>query len=329
MGSFVGSRHTALVHDDPDLRPVMPARHEAPRRRVRLSRAALSRAVLSRAAQAGLSLALLAPLLLSALPYRMPGVAPESAVAAPGTRAMWVWTAAAPADVVAWARAHGVTTVFAYVDRAPAAADTSRLQDLRRRCDDAGIVLDALGGDPSWVTDHATAVAWRRTVDRLGIFHGVHLDVEPYLLPTWTTQQATLVSGFLTLLDQLREDDSPIEADVPFWYETVPVGSDNLADAVLDRVDALTVMSYRDTATGSNSTMAVSADLLRRAATAAKPLRLGAETQALPDCAHCSFHGDSAAQFRTALAQVDTAARRFPSFAGIAVHDYLTWRSMT
>jgi hypothetical protein len=189
-------------------------------------------------------------------------------------------------------------------------------------------VLDALGGDPSWVTDQPAALAWRRTVDALGLFHGVHLDIEPYLLAGWTTGRDALVASFLALLDRMREADSPVEADVPFWYATVPVGTDNLADAVLDRVDALTVMSYRDTAIGDNSTVAVAADLLRRASAAAKPLRLGAETGDLPGCAHCTFHGDSATQLSRALSQVDTAARRFPSFAGIAVHDYQTWREM-
>ena len=76
----------------------------------------------------------------------------------------------------------------------------------------------------------------------------------------------------------------PLEADVPFWFGQYTVGGRNLADEVLKRVKAVTVMSYRDTGTGPNSMLAVSQDWLARGAAAGKRVRLAAETSPLPDC---------------------------------------------
>jgi hypothetical protein len=283
---------------------------------------------LAAVAQTAAALILAAGLLIAAAPLALPGRAPETAIAPPGTRAMWVWQQASPSALTAWAAAHDVRAIFVYLNQP--APDVPTLTDLRHRCDAAGIQLDALGGEPAWTTDHATALAWTETVDRLGLFHGIHVDVEPYLLDTWNADRPRLVAAYLQLLDALADPagNRPLEVDVPFWYGTVPVGRRTLADEVLDRADAITVMSYRDTPTGANSMLDVSRDLLDRAARAAKPARLAAETQPLADCPYCSFHGDSQAALATSLSVADRAARHYPAFAGIAVHQYSSWAAL-
>ncbi|MBG0831126.1 hypothetical protein HS041_25530 [Planomonospora sp. ID67723] len=254
--------------------------------------------------------------------------------AAAGTRAMWLWRpdAVRPVDVLAWARARGVREIFVHADaRLPSSASRlARLRELKRGADTARIRLTALGGDPEWAADHAAARTWQRAVLGTGLFAGSHVDVEPYVLPRWRTDQAGTVTGLLRMLQLLQADDArPLEADVPFWYHTVPAGPrTTLADAVLARVDAVTVMSYRDTASGPNSLMAVGADMLARATRAGRPVRLAAETAPLADCPYCTFHEEGGARMTAALAEVDVAARAYPAFAGIAVHHYPSWRAM-
>jgi hypothetical protein len=238
-------------------------------------------------------------------------------------RAMWLWSAADPAAVVPWATAQGVTEIFVSVPWQPTAAQLARLKDLRARTRAAGVRLSALGGDPAWALDAASAVAWRKRATATGLFDGIHLDVEPYLLPGWTTDQRRIVAGYLAMLDAVRAaGPEPLDADVPFWLATVPAGTGNLADAVIARVHAITVMSYRDSAAG---VLDVGADLLGRAQSAGRPVRLAAETQPLADCGYCTFATQSRTGLDAQLSMVDTGAAGYTSFKGVAVHDYDSW----
>jgi hypothetical protein len=246
------------------------------------------------------------------------------------TRAMWLWGDNPAAEVVTWAASKGVSEIFVHV--APSVltnGDLGRMQQMKQRADASKIKLTALGGDSSWATDHAAALAWQRTVVRTGLFDGIHLDVEPYLSDGWTTDLQGTLKGYLALLDKMRQGSVlALEADVPFWYGEHTVGRKNLADEVLKRVTAVTVMSYRDTGTGPNSMLTISQDWLARGAVAGKRVRLGAETNPLPECTHCTFAEEGAARLQQELAKVDAATRRTPAFAGVAVHRYSTWRSL-
>lgn len=250
--------------------------------------------------------------------------------AAGGTRAMWLWSAAPAAEVIAWASARGVTEIFAWTATDGAAfVDLPRLTGLKHRADAAGIRLSALGGDPSWVADPAAALSWQRAVARSGLLAGCHVDVEPHVLSGWATNRAAGVRGYLRLLDALRTaSDLPLEVDVPFWYGDIGVDGGNFADEILERVGAVTVMTYRNTATGPGSVLGVGADMLVRAAKAGRAARLAVETQPMPGSAHCTFHGMGEAAMSRVLAAVDGAARAYPAFAGIGIHHYDSWTEM-
>jgi len=242
-------------------------------------------------------------------------------------RGMWLWTRPPAADVVAFASTRRVNEIFVHV---PAAPDVLYLRELRKRASAAGIKLAALGGDTSWTTDHAAALAWQRAALGTGLFDAVHVDVEPYLLPTWNTAQATLAQQYLTLLGRLAAATTVrVEADVPFWYGQITVARKNLATEVLARVDAITVMSYRNTVTGPNSVLDIGRDFLTRAAAAGKPARLAVETQPLAECAHCTFATAGRAALDSALTKIDIAGNTTSNaYAGVAVHHYDSWRSL-
>jgi hypothetical protein len=247
-----------------------------------------------------------------------------------GTRAMWLWSKPAPAEVVAWAQAHGVREILAST---PAKPDLAWLRDLRARSAAAGIALAALGGEPAWTTQHAAALSWVRAVASTGLFDAVHVDVEPHALAAWQTDRAATAQQYVTLLAKLNGATTlRLEADVAFWYgEVLLPNRANLADEVLRRVDAVTVMSDRDTVAGPNSLTAVGADFLRRGTTFGKPVRLGVETQPLTECTHCTFAEEGASALDEALEQIEqieTAGPTSASFAGIAVHHYDSWRRL-
>ena len=134
--------------------------------------------------------------------------------------------------------------------------------------------------------------------------------------------------GYLELLDRLRALPVRLEVDVPFWYGSIPAPGGNLADAVLARVDAVTVMAYRDHALGENGILDISRDWMRRTTQAHVALTLGAETHPLPDCAHCTFAEEGAAVLDREQAVIARQLRNRPSFAGVAVHDWAGWRAL-
>ncbi len=270
---------------------------------------------------------------LMAAATALPGASSAGAglTAAPvNTRAMWLWGTDPAADVIAWATRHNVSEVFVYVPPSVLTdGGLERLQDLKERAVARRIKLRALGGEADWVIRPAEALAWQRTAVSTGLFDGIHLDVEPYLIDAWTTDLQATAAAYLKLLDRMRAASTlPLEADVPFWFGQFSVGRRNLAAEVLRRVNGVTVMSYRDTAIGPNSMLAVSRDWLARGKAAGKRVRLAAETGPLPDCRHCTFHEEGAVALTLELAKVDAATRQTAAFGGIAVHHYGAWRTL-
>lgn len=248
--------------------------------------------------------------------------------------ASWMWGRPDPQSAIAFAQQHGVRELYVEVAATVLTdGDLPRLQRLARLAASAGIRLLALGGEPMWTTSPQMALNWQRTVLSTGLFAGSHVDVEPYALPGWSRRQPqrTLVKQYLSLLDRLQAADRrPLEVDVPFWFQTIasPTGRTTLADDVLGLVDAVTVMSYRDSAAGI---LNVGADLLQRSGAIAAatgrqvPVRLSAETTAQPDCRYCTFFEEGAGALKQAALAVDASAACMPAYAGFAVHDYAGW----
>ena len=269
------------------------------------------------------------------------GVAPLTAHAAAGssapTRPLWVWGRDDPQSVVDFAVQHHVGELYVHVTPTVLTdGDLPRLTRLAQLAQAAGLRLSALGGDPAWTTSPSDALAWQRAALSTGLFGAAHVDVEPYALAGWSrpAKRAQLAAKYVDLLARLQSADArPLEVDVPFWYDTVasPSGHDTLADDVLARVDAVTVMSYRDTAA---AVVDVGTDVLTRAdALLARtgrrvPVHLATETNRLPDCTYCTFAEEGAAALDQALADIDARAASHPSYAGTAVHDLTGWAAL-
>jgi hypothetical protein len=74
--------------------------------------------------------------------------------------------------------------------------------------------------------------------------------------------------------------------------------------------------------------VAISQDWLARGSAAGKRVRLGAETDPLPECAYCTFAQEGARRMTQELAKVDVAARTSGAYGGVAIHRYGGWRSL-
>ena len=260
---------------------------------------------------------------------------------APDTRAMWVWDTSTPAATVDLAVSTGIDQLFVAVP--PNLATSSQLPNIKALSDRAraaGIRVDALGGDPGWVDNPTWVVTyWLKPARNSGLFTGIHIDVEPYSTSAWGTDQPSVVSKYLTLLDKLKANagTSPIEADIPFWFNTVAATASGGASSSLDReimkrTAGVTVMSYRNTATGPDGTLDIATAALTAGVALGKPVRLGQETTYLGDTAvdrKPTFYGWTRTDMETQLAQVNAGAAGYSSYAGLAIHSAAGYAAMT
>jgi len=249
---------------------------------------------------------------------------------------MWVWDWSDAGSVVRLARTREVDTLFVAV---PADLTTSpsltRVRDLVMQARSAGLHVDALGGDPGWVDDPTWAVdRWLRPAVATGLFTGLHVDVEPWTTAAWTTRRSTTVSAYLSLLDRLLSASGtlPLEIDIPFWFDHIRAGEASTLDReAMRRVSAVTLMAYRDTAAGADGTLAIAAAGLDSAAVLGKPVRIGQETTCLgldPTEVKQTFHGQTLTRMNDQLAQVDSGAGAYVTYAGVAIHDFTAYAAM-
>lgn len=85
----------------------------------------------------------------------------------------------------------------------------------------------------------------------------LHLDVEPYLLSAWTTDQQGTANQYLDMLAKVKQllgSALSLTVDIPCWFDEIQVTrlgiTRPLSEWVLDTVDTAVLMDYRDTAQG-------------------------------------------------------------------------------
>lgn len=262
-------------------------------------------------------------------------VAAEPAAAASAQRALWVWDTSDPAATVDLAVAQGIGQLYAAVPPHVASSpQLPQLQELARLAGEAGLRVDALGGDPGWVDNPDWVVEnWLTPALDTGLFAGVHVDIEPYTTPAWDKRRATVIKRYLGTLDTLRTaaGSTPVEADIPFWFDGIATGGSTLDREVMRRTDGVTVMAYRNTAAGSDGSIALSAGELQAGAELGKPVRIGQETRHVGDDATSvkqTFFGQTRTQMETQLAEITASHGASPAFAGFAIHDAAGYAAM-
>jgi len=259
-----------------------------------------------------------------------PATYPASSSAATGaSRAMWVWKWDQNRALISFAQSHGVGRLFVWTWPGFSTTQASRYSDLLNRASAAGIAVDALSGDPSWVNNPGQAMAWAREVVSFHLFAGLHIDVEPYALASWNTDRSGTITNYLSMLSQVKSaaGSYALEADIPFWFNTIPWGGSSLDVAVFGTVDAATLMTYRNVAAGSDGIIALGQAEFNDGVALGKRVRLAVETN--PESpAKVTFYNTSVTYMDSQLSQVDAAYAASPLYSGIAIDDYLGYRKL-
>lgn len=253
-------------------------------------------------------------------------------------KATWLWNTTlivdSTADILQFAASQQINMIYLQINRD---LDISQYQRFITAASAQHITVEALDGAPSWALDQdrhklQDTLQWITSYQQASSateqFSGIHIDIEPYLLPNWTTEQATIIAQWQRSVQMITTTAQALHlsasADIPFWLYTLNTPDDHstLSQWMIDQYDSLTVMAYRDSGAAIYD---IAQAQLSEADHAGKDMYIGVETNPSSEGDHISFYGKGADALTTALSQVTTQASTHSSFAGIAVHDYVGW----
>lgn len=218
--------------------------------------------------------------------------------------------------------------------------------------------IHALFGDPSHALSAKhdivlASVDGIRAFNREGPadahFDGVHLDIEPHGLPQWKkadlAQKCDLLTQFVEVnhkaVSRAHAADPGLiyGVDIVFWLDkTTPEGKSaypvtfqgvakDAAKHLLDCVDHVAIMSYRDTAEGKNGIIALVAKTIAYADTTKAKVFVGAKMANIGPKME-GFYGKNEAQMMSALKAVDDTYTPHPGYAGLAFFMYEAFKIM-
>jgi hypothetical protein len=219
--------------------------------------------------------------------------------------------------------------------------------------------LHALDGSPRYAlpSEHETVlsivnavIAFNASVSSTERFYGIHFDIEPYLLEEWKDPRTRerLLADYLAVNERAakraRAGGLVYGVDVPFWWKAIDADTGEAVttttfhgirktavEHLLDVVDNVGVMAYRNVAAGPDGIITDALDTLN-AADAAGDVRafVGVETEKVRDGVpeKVTFAGKSLEEFHAQINAVDDVFVGRPSYAGIAIHRYATFREM-
>lgn len=275
---------------------------------------------------------------------RLPAEANSPVSASPYT-GLWVWQDVIPerarAQLFRFAREERVTALWVesehYLLDNPVA-----LLDFTAVAHDNGFETEWLLGYAPWALapQHGQLLALVQIVlDSVAAAPpsqrptGLHLDVEPHTLPEWSSDLQDTAAQYLDLLAEVDAaiagvgDPLRLTVDIPSWYDAVTVTWNSrvkpLSEHVLDVVDRVALMDYRDHAWGNDGLVQQAQDEIAYATQHGKQVVIGVQTNP-PDGQpeKITFYEEGRRVLRSELAATRNYFADEPGFAGVAIHDY-------
>ncbi|HEX7898725.1 MAG TPA: hypothetical protein VF950_13260 [Planctomycetota bacterium] len=238
-------------------------------------------------------------------------------------RSLYVWEKAPPADLLRFCGEKKVARLYYMFDGKNAPVDflrAAKAAKIQVHAMHPGDLADWL--DPFPKFDHAVVVDWVRATVKLGLFDGVHLDVEPHGHELWRKHKQELGKGYLELLRLCREaaGKTPLSAALPWNWEAVEVDGKPLIARAQDALDWVSIMAYR----GANAQSVISAV---EGEWAYRPGRveLIVETDRAVVEDGVALHVGTEAKLEAVFA---AARERFGGRLMEAVHHYGTWKTL-
>jgi hypothetical protein len=223
-------------------------------------------------------------------------------------------------------------------------------EELIRRAHEEGIRVFALVGRSEWALEghHREALAELQQVLSFNAsrpasaFDGIQYDIEPHTLPEYKTKRGSVNYQYLQVLKKIAGaidasgDPMEFNAAIPCWYATgenpviVETGGERkaLSYFVLDIVDTVSLMAYRDTAERQIRASLAEADY---AAKLGKKIYIGAETSppngsTIPN--EITYFNKGSYYLNQQIQAIIYFYSNHAGFGGIAIHNYPMYRAL-
>jgi hypothetical protein len=259
-------------------------------------------------------------------------------------KATWLWQTSLittePDQILSFAKDQGVNMLYLQIDTTKSPA---YYQSFVKRAREAGIEVHALGGQSSWVLEENRkrvqalvnwVIQYNQTVSDSEKLVGIHLDIEPYLLPEWKTNKDAIIQQWMetveAYVEQMKQAPTvEVSCDMPFWLDSTPLPNDPttmLSEWLISQHDHVTIMAYRDHAEGPNSISSLVPQELGIADALGKKIVIGVETKQSSEGDFVSFYEEGNSYMNSELSKLPALLSSHPSFAGTAVHSYEHWK---
>ncbi|MBM7572970.1 hypothetical protein [Aquibacillus albus] len=259
--------------------------------------------------------------------------------------ATWIWDLDSLEenyeDVISFVNEQGVNLIYLHVSLR--SFDKVNFQSFIKRASEEDIEVYALGGDPNWaltknqksLNEFVSIVkGYNRQVTEEEMFQGIHVDIEPYLLPDWENNNDEIINQWINNIKHLTKQakfgtELNISGDFPFWIDEVkiPGESQSVGEWMISKLDSITIMAYRDYTDGKNGIRWISSPLVEQAANHNKSVVVGVNVIKTSEGSHTTFYDTPPRVMEQELRLLKEHFSGHPGFGGIAVHDYSYWKS--
>ncbi|GGH49442.1 hypothetical protein GCM10008014_13930 [Paenibacillus silvae] len=264
-------------------------------------------------------------------------------VSAPEIRGTYIWEASQVTDdggdhILAFAKQQRINWLYVRLDLDQ---PYSSYRSFVKRAKAQGIEVHAMGGHPIWGKKE-NRPRIKRLIDYVKNYNaevepderfvGIHLDIEPYTLPEWAENRDTLLTEWASNIAYFQEEtkkDSSLEtsADLAVWLDTFPLpGNDvTVTEFMIDTLDHVSLMAFRNTAEGSNGIAAVVSQEMEIADRLGKSLLVSVEMKQNHEGEHISFYDHGAKEMENQLDKLPELLSGYKAYKGNLVHAYDYW----
>ncbi|WP_211747619.1 hypothetical protein [Paenibacillus sp. Marseille-Q4541] len=265
----------------------------------------------------------------------------EATPVATSQTATWLWDTTqiktAPNSVLSFAKENDLNVIYLQINRdVPISSYRSFIHNASK----AGIEVEILDGRPSWgLTEAASGLAdfidwiekYQSEAKETEKFAGIHLDIEPHVLPEWKENRDDVVgqwqSNVKYLTSEARRLDMKIGADLPFWLDnyTIPGKDMKISSWMIRQFDSVTIMAYRDKA---NSIYDAAYSELVEASALGKKVSIAVETNKSNEGDFITFYEEGPVYMAEQLQLLEQKAKIHGSFTGVSIHEYGSWETL-